>query len=58
MTLTDEKTGTFRIGEEGPTVRRLGFGAMRITGEGIWGDRRADRDAAHARSCAAPSSSA
>jgi pyridoxine 4-dehydrogenase len=38
MTLTDEKTGTFRIGEEGPTVRRLGFGAMRITGEGIWGD--------------------
>jgi pyridoxine 4-dehydrogenase len=38
MTLTDEKTGTFRIGEDGPTVRRLGFGAMRITGEGIWGD--------------------
>jgi pyridoxine 4-dehydrogenase len=38
MTLTDEKTGTFRIGEGGPTVRRLGFGAMRITGEGIWGD--------------------
>jgi pyridoxine 4-dehydrogenase len=38
MTLTDEKTGTFKIGEDGPTVRRLGFGAMRITGEGIWGD--------------------
>src|SRR4051812_2499744 len=38
MTLTDEKTGTFRIGEDGPTVRRLGFGAMRITGKGIWGD--------------------
>src|SRR4051794_26102399 len=38
MTLTDEKTGTFRIGEDGPTVRRLGFGAMRITGEGIWGE--------------------
>jgi pyridoxine 4-dehydrogenase len=38
MTLTDEKTGTFRIGEDGPTVRRLGFGAMRITGPGIWGD--------------------
>ena len=38
MTLTDEKTGTFRIGEDGPTVRRLGFGAMRITGRGIWGD--------------------
>ncbi len=38
MTLTVEKSGTFRIGEEGPTVRRLGFGAMRITGRGIWGD--------------------
>jgi pyridoxine 4-dehydrogenase len=38
MILTDEKTGTFRIGEDGPTVRRLGFGAMRITGEGIWGE--------------------
>jgi aryl-alcohol dehydrogenase-like predicted oxidoreductase len=38
MTLTDEKTGTFTIGEDGPTVRRLGFGAMRITGPGIWGD--------------------
>jgi pyridoxine 4-dehydrogenase len=37
-TLTDELTGTFTIGEDGPTVRRLGFGAMRITGEGIWGD--------------------
>jgi pyridoxine 4-dehydrogenase len=38
MTLTDTSTGTFTIGEAGPTVRRLGFGAMRITGEGIWGD--------------------
>ncbi|MCE3553514.1 aldo/keto reductase [Pseudonocardia sp. RS11V-5] len=28
--------GTFRIGE-GPVVRRLGFGAMRITGPGVWG---------------------
>jgi pyridoxine 4-dehydrogenase len=27
------------------TVRRLGFGAMRITGEGIWGEP-SDRDAA------------
>ena len=35
--LTDEATGTFRIGD-GPTVRRLGFGAMRLTGSGIWGD--------------------
>jgi pyridoxine 4-dehydrogenase len=38
MTLTDEKTGTYRIGEDGPTVRRLGFGTMRLTGKGIWGD--------------------
>jgi pyridoxine 4-dehydrogenase len=28
--------GTFRIGE-GPEVHRLGFGAMRITGPGVWG---------------------
>jgi aryl-alcohol dehydrogenase-like predicted oxidoreductase len=35
--LTDEATGTFRIGD-GPTVRRLGFGAMRLTGSGIWGE--------------------
>jgi len=35
--LTDEATGTFRIGD-GPTVRRLGFGSMRLTGPGIWGE--------------------
>jgi pyridoxine 4-dehydrogenase len=35
--LTDEATGTFRIGD-GPTVRRLGFGGMRLTGPGIWGE--------------------
>jgi pyridoxine 4-dehydrogenase len=35
--LTDEATGTFRIGD-GPTVRRLGFGGMRLTGSGIWGE--------------------
>lgn len=32
---------------EGPTIRRMGFGAMRITGPGIWGDP-ADREAARA----------
>jgi len=37
-TLTDQTAGTFRIGSDGPTVRRLGFGAMRITGDGVWGD--------------------
>lgn len=30
-------SGTFDIGGE-RTVRRLGFGAMRITGPGVWGD--------------------
>ena len=30
------KSGTFRIG--GRTINRLGFGAMRITGRGIWGE--------------------
>jgi pyridoxine 4-dehydrogenase len=36
--LTDDAAGTFRLGEEGQLVRRLGFGAMRLTGEGIWGE--------------------
>lgn len=31
-----EKSGTFRLGDK--TIHRLGFGAMRITGPGIWGD--------------------
>lgn len=39
-----EKSGTFRIGGELP-VHRLGFGAMRIVGEGVWGPPR-DRDEA------------
>jgi aryl-alcohol dehydrogenase-like predicted oxidoreductase len=30
------KSGTFKIGGDLP-VHRLGFGAMRITGEGVWG---------------------
>lgn len=30
-------SGTFEIGGE-LTVRRLGFGAMQITGEGVWGE--------------------
>lgn len=30
-------SGTFKIGGD-LTVNRLGFGAMRITGQGIWGD--------------------
>ncbi|WP_412060977.1 aldo/keto reductase [Rubrivirga sp. IMCC45206] len=39
-------SGTFDLGD-GLTVHRLGYGAMRITGKGIWGEP-ADRDAAHA----------
>lgn len=31
------KAGTFKIGNE-ITINRLGFGAMRITGPGIWGE--------------------
>jgi len=38
------KSGEFRIGGELP-VWRLGFGAMRITGKGVWGEPQ-DRDEA------------
>jgi aryl-alcohol dehydrogenase-like predicted oxidoreductase len=37
-----KKSGVFEIGGETP-VHRLGFGAMRITGRGIWGEPE-DRD--------------
>ncbi len=30
--------------KDGPTVARLGFGAMRITGPGVWGPPRDERD--------------
>ena len=43
MTITDQSAGTIEIG--GHRVRRLGFGAMRITGRGIWGPP-ADHDEA------------
>jgi aryl-alcohol dehydrogenase-like predicted oxidoreductase len=42
--LTDESVGTFTLGGE-LTVRRLGFGSMRLTGDGIWGEPE-DRDEA------------
>ncbi len=35
-TQTTSPSGTVTLGNE-LTVRRLGFGAMRITGDGIWG---------------------
>jgi aryl-alcohol dehydrogenase-like predicted oxidoreductase len=43
ITVTDENVGNITIGKH--TVRRLGFGAMRITGPGIWGPP-ADHDEA------------
>jgi aryl-alcohol dehydrogenase-like predicted oxidoreductase len=42
----DALGGSFTIGGDLP-VRRLGYGAMRITGQGIWGDPP-DREAAKA----------
>ena len=41
--ITDESVGTIPIGDR--AVRRLGFGAMRITGSGTWGPP-ADHDGA------------
>lgn len=43
-TIQADQSGQFAIGDE-LTVNRLGFGAMRITGPGIWGPP-ADRNAA------------
>jgi pyridoxine 4-dehydrogenase len=36
-TLSAQSSGTFSFGGKTP-VHRLGFGAMRLTGEGIWGE--------------------
>ena len=36
-TTTEQITSTFALGGD-LTVKRLGFGAMRITGDGIWGE--------------------
>ena len=36
-TANADKSGTFKIGGDLP-VHRLGFGAMRVTGKGIWGE--------------------
>src|SRR6476660_2832269 len=46
LSLANAPSGTIDIGGD-LTVRRLGFGAMRITGPGIWGEPR-DRDEAKA----------
>lgn len=46
MSVTAQIAKTFRIGKD-MEVNRLGFGAMRITGEGIWGEPK-DPEAAKA----------
>ena len=43
-TLQTETAGTFTIGGD-LTINRLGYGAMRLTGSGIWGEPK-DRDEA------------
>lgn len=42
--LTAADAGTFRIGGE-LEIHRLGFGAMRITGKGVWGPPRDEAEA-------------
>jgi pyridoxine 4-dehydrogenase len=44
IALTDESAGTLKLGGE-LEVRRLGFGGMRLTGDGIWGPPK-DHDGA------------
>ena len=46
MATTASAAGTFKIGGD-LTVNRLGYGAMRVTGRGIWGEPP-DRDEARA----------
>jgi pyridoxine 4-dehydrogenase len=43
-TIDASRAGTFSLGEE-LTVNRLGFGAMRLTGNGIWGEPRDPEEA-------------
>jgi pyridoxine 4-dehydrogenase len=43
-TLSAHQSGTFQLGGDLP-VTRLGYGAMQITGDGVWGEPR-DRDEA------------
>jgi aryl-alcohol dehydrogenase-like predicted oxidoreductase len=45
MATTETELTTFELGGD-LTVNRLGYGAMRLTGDGIWGDPK-DRDEAH-----------
>jgi hypothetical protein len=40
--ISTSASGTVEIGDE-LAVKRLGFGAMRLTGEGIWGEPPGER---------------
>ena len=42
-TISAAQSGTFSLGDL--TINRLGFGAMRITGEGIWGEPKDPEEA-------------
>ncbi len=42
--LTDSSTGTLELGDD-IGIRRLGFGAMRVTGKGVWGEPENPRGA-------------
>jgi pyridoxine 4-dehydrogenase len=44
ITIDASKSGTFRIGGN-LAVHRLGFGAMRVTGPGIWGNPKNSQEA-------------
>jgi pyridoxine 4-dehydrogenase len=44
MKIDAKKSGTFAIGGE-LTVHRLGFGAMRVVGDGVWGPPRDEAEA-------------
>ena len=43
-TITASRSGTFNLGSDLP-VHRLGFGAMRITGDGVWGPPKDRKEA-------------
>jgi len=43
-TITAARSGTFHLGGDRP-VHRLGFGAMRITGDGVWGPPKDRKEA-------------
>src|SRR5690242_2876345 len=43
-TVDAKASGTFQLGDDLP-IHRLGFGAMRITGQGIWGEPKNPEEA-------------